>query len=111
MHVRTQGIIARLQADAGWIYSTSVDGVRILTREPDSNSATATATDGARPGRGRAGVRSDEDLPWIRGEGWIEGRWRLEDVSQAVLNVGARGVCESLVSLSSLVLGQLTINC
>ncbi|GAA5962461.1 hypothetical protein JCM3765_004304 [Sporobolomyces pararoseus] len=38
----------------------------------------------------RRGARADEVLPFFRGEGWIEGSWRKEDVAATIVSQGAR---------------------
>ncbi|BGP32680.1 hypothetical protein JCM10296v2_004463 [Rhodotorula toruloides] len=38
------------------------------------------------------GLRADEALPFFRGEGWIEGSWRREDVVATIASLGARAV-------------------
>ncbi|BGP25210.1 hypothetical protein JCM10295v2_004132 [Rhodotorula toruloides] len=38
------------------------------------------------------GLRADEALPFFRGEGWIEGSWRREDVIATIASLGARAV-------------------
>ncbi|GAA6061331.1 hypothetical protein JCM10212_003221 [Sporobolomyces blumeae] len=40
----------------------------------------------------RRGIRKDEVLPFFRGEGWIEGSWRKEDVAATISSFGARAV-------------------
>lgn len=37
------------------------------------------------------GIRADEEVRF-RGEGWIEGGWKLSDVAATIVNTGARAV-------------------
>ena len=93
----------------GWAHQSTTDSIRIFSRPSDARSgAAATEREGtfvsqrsAGAGLGRTerkqqvgGIRHDEDLPWFRGEGWIEGQWQLEDIAQTLVSAGARSVCE-----------------
>lgn len=40
----------------------------------------------------RRGARADEVLPFFRGEGWIEGSWRKEDVAATIASFGSRAI-------------------
>lgn len=41
----------------------------------------------------RGGLRADESIT-VRGEGWIEGAWRVDDLQATVTSLGARAVCK-----------------
>ncbi|GAA5876281.1 hypothetical protein JCM16303_007082 [Sporobolomyces ruberrimus] len=65
----------------------------------NASNMTRTGTAGiTSPGIGgigsstRRGARADEVLPFFRGEGWIEGSWRKEDVAATIASSGARAV-------------------
>ena len=50
---------------------------------------------GARsPAVARGGLRANESIT-VRGEGWIEGAWNVDDVAGTVASLGARGICKS----------------
>ncbi|KAK4051372.1 hypothetical protein OIV83_002856 [Microbotryomycetes sp. JL201] len=106
------GIVKCLEA-AGWQHQSTTDGVRIFTKAPDhelqhqhqggganggrSDKAmtvrTTTTTDALTQGVGRqAGIRKDEDLPWIRGEAFVQGSWDPHDVAHTILNQSARAL-------------------
>ncbi|GAA6018006.1 hypothetical protein JCM10207_002738 [Rhodosporidiobolus poonsookiae] len=46
------------------------------------------------------GLRADETLPFFRGEGWIDGRWRREDVAATITSIGARSVWDPRLDAS-----------
>ncbi|KAM0789253.1 hypothetical protein ACM66B_000096 [Microbotryomycetes sp. NB124-2] len=96
------GIVKCLEA-AGWQHQSTTDGVRIFTKAPDHELGSSvqhkamtmrtTMTDALTQGVGRqAGIRKDEDLPWIRGEAFIAGSWNPVDVAHTVLNQAARAL-------------------
>lgn len=100
------------------MYHGEQSGVRIFSKE-DSGGGELGGGDGApsergtgtgtvrtgsmaygsgESGRGRVkqGIRAHESLPFFRGEAFVEGSWRVEDVAATVRSLGARAVCELL---------------
>ncbi|GAA5854383.1 hypothetical protein JCM9279_001028 [Rhodotorula babjevae] len=114
-----QGIIANLESH-GWTYQETTQGVRIFhsssqdpgSTPPDLDRSTRSAafsptrsTASARgPGAphqpASRGLRADEALPFFRGEGWIEGSWKREDVAATILSLGARAVWDPRMDAS-----------
>ncbi|GAA6004335.1 uncharacterized protein JCM10292_001430 [Rhodotorula paludigena] len=116
------GIIANLERH-GWVYQETTSGIRIFHSlsqdEPaplhrsQSGSALSSAARSAFPPRrsgfsssqlgvsrgagapGSGGLRADEALPYFRGEGWIEGSWRREDVAATITSQGAQSVWDT----------------
>ncbi|GAA5925542.1 hypothetical protein JCM1841_006362 [Sporobolomyces salmonicolor] len=111
-------IISNLESH-GWIHQTTTNGIRIFQLEDSFDSVTSptgtsltsavervrsvhtinsarTRTRTSSPvlggGAARRGIRADEALPFFRGEGWIEGNWRREDVAATLTSIGARAV-------------------
>ncbi|GAA6010316.1 hypothetical protein JCM11491_006264 [Sporobolomyces phaffii] len=113
-----EGIIASL-ASHGWTHQTTNNGIRIFQLDSEADSYVPTPNDptlrivaleraktnASRPGgitspgvggagamssSTRRGARADEVLPFFRGEGWIEGSWRKEDVAATIASMGAR---------------------
>lgn len=106
----------------GWVYHGSKAGVRIFSQEDDGHtdedeflvSATSpttrkapssshvggggsfldTPTGTSNRNRRQGGVRSDESMPYFRGETWIDGSWSVEDFAATVRSYGARAICE-----------------
>lgn len=93
------GIIASLE-QSGWVHHTTTSGVRIFRSAvqvaPDARldrtrpALSLTKSTSSHPNS--RGLRADEALPYFRGEGWIEGSWRREDVAW-VCTVGGHGGC------------------
>lgn len=103
-----QGIISNLER-RGWVYQETTSGIRIfhslsqdepapLHRSQSGSALNSAARSALSPRRsgfsssqlgasrgagapGSGGLRADEALPYFRGEGWIEGSWRREDVA------------------------------
>ncbi|GAA5851749.1 hypothetical protein JCM8547_001194 [Rhodosporidiobolus lusitaniae] len=124
-----QGIIARLEKN-GWTHQATTNGVCIFySQDPHAGSSSSISaveqarsvrTNGGRSAfvspslfnandpstpRGAAGpasrgLRADETLPFFRGEGWIEGAWRREDVAATINSMGARSVWDPRVDSS-----------
>ncbi|GAA5911822.1 uncharacterized protein JCM6883_001279 [Sporobolomyces salmoneus] len=118
---REEGIIANL-ASHGWTHQTTNNGIRIFQLDHEADTFVPTPNDptlrtgialervktstSTRGGIGainspggvgmgsstRRGARADEMLPFFRGEGWIEGSWRKEDVAATIASPGARAV-------------------
>ena len=113
---RSQGVIANLESHS-WVYHGEKAGVRIFSKEADEDAAgleregsqasgsraTAPSTAGTgiegRP-KAKQGIRAHETLPFFRGEAFIEGSWRPDDVAAVIRSFGARAVCASLISQS-----------
>ncbi|GAA5845536.1 hypothetical protein JCM11251_002087 [Rhodosporidiobolus azoricus] len=51
-------------------------------------------------GPASTGLRADETLPFFRGEGWIEGQWRPEDVAATITSLGARSAWDPRMDAS-----------
>ncbi|KAK4057204.1 hypothetical protein OIO90_001699 [Microbotryomycetes sp. JL221] len=114
------GVCQCLQA-AGWQHQSTTDGVRIFTKAPDhqttlehhrrgpigtavAGAATTTTTTTTAAGGGlrtQAGVRKDEDLPWIRGEAFIAGAWQPRDVVQTLQSPSARSMWDQTLGSNS----------
>ncbi|GAA5931106.1 hypothetical protein JCM3775_000803 [Rhodotorula graminis] len=115
-----QGIIANLESH-GWTFQETTQGVRIFhsssqdpgATPPDLDRSTRSSaffsptrsTASARGGAGgpqpaSRGLRADEALPFFRGEGWIEGSWKREDVAATILSLGARAVWDPRMDAS-----------
>ncbi|GAA5874078.1 hypothetical protein JCM3774_001600 [Rhodotorula dairenensis] len=96
------GIIASLEK-SGWVHHTTTSGVRIFRSA--AQVAPDARLDRSRPAMSLAkstsshpssrGLKADEALPYFRGEGWIEGSWRREDVAATILSLDARSVWDS----------------
>ncbi|KAK4701382.1 hypothetical protein P7C70_g4846, partial [Phenoliferia sp. Uapishka_3] len=114
------GIIANLES-WDWVYHGEKSGVRIFSQEEDSagvssneregshgssaRTAAASTVFGSAGGvdgksKGKQGIRAHEALPFFRGEAWIEGSWRTDDVAAVVRSFGARAVCLSGLTLN-----------
>ncbi|GAA5929096.1 uncharacterized protein JCM15063_004049 [Sporobolomyces koalae] len=104
--LRGEGIIANL-ASYGWTHQTTKNGIRIFRLDvPDGETADGTfrspldgrmhVTGGLRNGVTSPGMeygaRAADVLPFFRGEGWIEGSWKREDVAATIASLGARAV-------------------
>jgi hypothetical protein len=103
----SQGVIANLER-AGWTHTSTTNGIRIFSsQDPNTPSsappgAVIDRAQSVRTADGRGalspslygvgtprtstapatrGLRADETLPFFRGEGWVEGAWRREDVA------------------------------
>ncbi|BGP48797.1 hypothetical protein JCM10450v2_004673 [Rhodotorula kratochvilovae] len=110
-----QGIIAHLESH-GWVYQETTNGVRIFhssCQDADPSSHGHGALDRSvhsarslfsptRSSSGPAsrGLRADEALPFFRGDGWIEGSWRREDVAATITSLGARAVWDPRMDAS-----------
>lgn len=95
------GITHNLEAH-GWLFHGVTSGVRIFSME-DEEMEGSVEREGSRPEttggtemkiKVRQGIRESESLPWFRGEGWVEGAWRVEDVAATLRSYGARAMCE-----------------
>ncbi|KAL8292304.1 hypothetical protein RQP46_001770 [Phenoliferia psychrophenolica] len=118
--VPDQGVIANLESH-GWIYHGWKSGVHIFSKDEDEDgngraedregshgsgsrtTAASTAGTGIEGrAKGKQGIRAGEKLPYFRGEAFIEGSWRPDDVAAVIKNFGSRAVwdprCDSLHS-------------
>lgn len=87
------GIIDNLSSH-GWDYRGTTNGIRIFSLEDDLQEDEMEEDERVKGRRKGGGTRGDESLPWARGEGWIAGGWRMEDVAATSRSLGARAVCE-----------------
>ncbi|GJN91042.1 hypothetical protein Rhopal_004057-T1 [Rhodotorula paludigena] len=88
-----RGIIANLERH-GWVYQETTSGIRIFhSLSQDEPAPLHRSQSGSAPGSG--GLRADEALPYFRGEGWIEGSWRREDVAATITSQGAQSVWDT----------------
>ncbi|GAA5897740.1 hypothetical protein JCM6882_000082 [Rhodosporidiobolus microsporus] len=60
----------------------------------------ASTPRGGQAGPASRGLRADEVLPFFRGEGWIEGQWRTEDVAATITSIGARSIWDPRLEAS-----------
>ncbi|GAA6055293.1 hypothetical protein JCM3770_004823 [Rhodotorula araucariae] len=112
-----QGIIANLESH-GWVYQETTSGVRIFHSSCQDDAADPSSCDTAALDRSvhsarslfsptrsttgptSRGLRADEALPFFRGEGWIEGSWRRDDVAATITSLGARAVWDPRMDAS-----------
>ncbi|GAA5988004.1 hypothetical protein JCM10908_002025 [Rhodotorula pacifica] len=94
------GINASLEKK-GWIHHTTTSGVRMfhLAAQPPaearldrSKPAKSLARSNTSSHPNTRGVRADESLPYFRGEGWIEGSWKRDDVAATIVSLDARSI-------------------
>jgi hypothetical protein len=67
----------------GWLYHGKAQGVRIFSKSDDAFPELPRSLPGAVP-------MADSKLPFFRGEGVIEGEWRIADVLATLVSIGAR---------------------
>lgn len=95
-----RGITSNLES-YGWIYQGTLKSIRMYILPSDNNpflgtpSLSVHSQDASHNRRRGQGVRKNETLPYIRGEGWLEGDWDLRDLSATIRSFGARSVWDA----------------
>lgn len=96
-----RGITSNLES-YGWMYQGTLKSIRMYILPSDNNpytlgtpSLSVNSQDGGTNRRKGQGVRKNETLPYIRGEGWLEGEWDLRDLSATIRSFGARSVWDA----------------